>query len=189
MKWTVLSSGPYADQLWDVRAPTIEEDGTHVFSLPLGPTGAMPFVSLPDMARYAVWILDNPSLSAGIELGVAIAHVTGSELAEAFTKVTSKKARWDDVPLEAALARLPPGRIGASMSPGFDDPTNYTAAEHFGPWFSIFRDSGGNTGCWKRDYETLDKILPDRERTIEEWMRREKYDGKHKPVLKTGLSL
>jgi uncharacterized protein YbjT (DUF2867 family) len=93
MKWTVLSSGPYADRLWDSGAPIIEEDGTHVFPLPLGPTGAMPYVSLPDMARYAVWILDNPSLSAGIELGVAIAHVTGSELAEVFTKVTGKRAR------------------------------------------------------------------------------------------------
>lgn len=189
MKWTVLSSGPYADRLWDNAAPKVESDGTYVFPLPLGPTGAMPYVSLPDLARYAVWVLSNPIISAGMELGVAIAHVTGTELAEAFTRVTGKKARWDDVPLDAVLKGFPPGRIGASMSPGFEDPTNVSAASHFGPWYGIFRDSGGNTGCWSRDYELLDRILPDRERTIEEWMRRENYTGVHKPVLKTGLSL
>lgn len=189
MKWSVLSSGPYTDRLWDNAAPRIDSEGTYVFPLPLGPTGAMPLVSLPDMAKYAVWILENPSLSAGLELGIAIAHVTGTELAEAFTKVTGKRAHWDDVPLEQALKAFPPGRIGASVSPGFDDKTNVTAAEHFGPWYRIFRDSGGNVGCWKRDYKLLDEILPSRERTIEEWMRREKYDGIHKPVLRTGLSL
>lgn len=148
----------------------------------------MPLVSLPDLARYALWILEHPTLSAGMELGVAIAHVTGTELAEAFMKVTGKKARWDDVPLETVLSSFPPGRIGASMSPGFGYKTNATVAEHFGPWYDIFRDSGGNSGCWKRDYEFLNQILPDRERTIEDWMRREKYNGIHKHVLKTGLS-
>lgn len=189
MRWSVLSSGPYADRLWDNAAPKVESDGTYVFPLPLGPTGAMPYVSLPDLARFAVWMLENPSRSAGMELGVAIAHVTGTELAEAFMRVTGKKARWDDVSLEAVLESLPSGRIGASMSPGFDDKTNVTAAEHFGPWFGIFRDSGGNTGCWARDYELLDQILPDRDRSIEDWMRREGYDGAHKSVLRTGLSL
>ena len=189
MKWTVLSSGPYADRLWDNAAPHVEEDGTYVFPLPLGPTGAMPLVSLPDMAKYAVWILNHPHLSAGMELGIAIAHVTGTEIAEAFTKVTGKKARWDDIPLAAMLQTLPPGSIGASFTPGFDDKTNLSAAEHFGPWYNIFRDSGSNTGAWKRDYELLDEILPERERTIEQWMIREKYNGVHKPVLRTGLSL
>lgn len=83
--------------------------------------------------------------------------------------MTGKKARWDDAPLEAAQKALPPGRIGASMSPGFNGKTNVTAAEHFGPWFGIFRDSGENTGCWKRDYKLLDEILLGRERTIEEF--------------------
>jgi hypothetical protein len=149
----------------------------------------MPLVSLPDMAKYAVWILDHPNISAGMELGIAIAHVTGTELVEAFIKVTGKKARWDDVPLADMLKYFPPGKIGASFTPGFDDKTNVTAAEHFGPWYGIFKESGGNTGAWARNYELLDEILPERERTIEEWMRREKYDGVHKPVLRTGLSL
>jgi hypothetical protein len=66
------------------------------------------------------------------------------------------------------LRALPPGRIGASFTPGFDDETNASAAEHFGPRYGIFRASGLNTGAWKRDYEPLDETLPEREHTIEE---------------------
>lgn len=189
MNWSIVESGPYAERLWDSGAPALDADGTSVFPLPLGPTGAMPLVSLDDLAWYAKWMFEHPKLSAGLKLGIAIAHVTGAEIAAAFEAVTGKKARYEDVPLEKALAKLPQGKIGHKASPGFDDPTLRTTAEHFGPWFNIFRDSGGNTGCWKRDYELLDEIKPDRIRTLEEWMRKVNYDGKPKRVLRTALSL
>lgn len=67
-----------------------------------------------------------------------------------------------------ALAQLPKGKIGATASPGYDDPTLATAAEHFGPWWNIFRESGGNTGWWQRDYRLLGEIMPDRIRTVKE---------------------
>jgi hypothetical protein len=189
MNWTALSSGPYAERLFDTGAPYVDETGAYVFTLPLGLTGAMPLVSLDDLARYAIWAIANPSRSAGIELGVAIAHVTGPELVEAFTRVTGKPARYNDVPLEAALARMSsPVKVGSAATPGYDDPTNVTAKEHFGPWFGIFRDSGGNTGCWQRDYKLLDEIMPDRIASIEQWMRKVKYDGTPKPVLKHDIT-
>lgn len=189
MLWSVLESGPYAERLWDSASPTQDADGTYVFKLPLGPTGAMPLVSLNDLALYAKWMFENPSRSAGLQLGVAIAHVTGAEHAAAFEAVTGKKSRYEDIPLQTVLDQFPSGKIGAKASPGFDDPTLKTAAEHFGPWWGIFRDSGGNTGCWKRDYGLLDEIMPGRIRTVEEWMRKVEYDGKLKAVLKTALSL
>jgi len=46
--------------------------------------------------------------------------------------VTGKKARYQDIPLQVALEKLPSGKIGAKASPGFNDPTLKTAAEHFG---------------------------------------------------------
>lgn len=192
MKWTIVSSGPYAERLWEAtNVPVKDENGVYVFRLPLGSTGAMPLVSLDDLARYVKWAFEHPDRSAGLNLGVAIAHVTGAETAAAFETVTGKKARYEDVPLDAVLAQLSQykkEKVGVNGSPGYDDPTLKTAAEHFGPWWGIFQKSGGNTGLWKRDYELLDEIMPDRIRTLEEWMRREKYDGKTKPILRTGLN-
>jgi hypothetical protein len=188
MTWSVLETGPYADRLWSY-VPSKDAEGTYVFQMPLGPSGAMPLVSLNDVGKYARWIFEHPERSAGLQLGVAIAHVTGAEHAAAFEAVTGKKARYEDTPLQAVLNRLPQGKVGAGGSPGYDDPTLKTAAGHFGPWWGIFRDSGGNTGCWKRDYNLLDEIMPSRVRTLEEWMRKENYDGTPKQILKTGLSL
>lgn len=191
MPWTVIGSGPYAERLFDNAVPTVDADGTYVFGLPLGPTGAMPLVSLEDFGWYVQWAFENPSRSAGLDFGIAIAHVTGADHAAAFTAVTGKPARYEDVPLQAVLNSMPQGKIGSKASPGYDDPTLMTAAGHFGPWWGIFRDSGkeGNTGCWARDYGLLDEIFPGRIKTLEEWMRRAGYTGQPKAVLKTALSL
>ena len=189
MIWSIVESGPYAERLWDSSTPIQDADGTFVFRLPLGPTGAMPLVSLDDLATCAKWMFEYPKRSAGLKLGIAIAHVTGAEIATAFQTVTGKKARYEDIPLQTMLERLPKGKIGSKASPGFDDPTLRTAAENFGPWWNIFRDSGGNTGCWQRDYELLNEIMPNRISSLEEWMRKENYDGKPKKILRTALSL
>ena len=191
MAWSVLSSGPYVECLWDAAGavPVKDAEGVYVFRLPLGATGAMPLVSLDDLGEYARWMFEHPGPSAGLNLGIAIAHVTGAEHARAFEAVTGNKARYDDTPMQVVFDRMPPGKIGANGSPGYDDPTLRTAAGHFGPWYGIFRDSGGNAGCWKRDYELLDDIMPKRIRSLEEWMRKVKYNGHPKQILKTGFSL
>ena len=190
MTWSVLESGPYANRLWDpANFPIEDADGVYVFRLPLGPSGTMPLVSLEDLAQYTKWMFEHPKLSEGLKLGIAIAHITGAEIAAAFEAVTGKKARYEDIPLQMSLEQLPPGKIGSQASPGYDDPTLKTAAEHFGPWWGIFRDSDGNTGCWQRDYDRLDEIMPNRINTLAEWMRREKYGGSPKRTLKTGLSM
>ncbi|KUJ07165.1 NAD(P)-binding protein [Mollisia scopiformis] len=174
MAWTIISSGPYAERLWEAtNVPVKDKDGVYVFRLPLGPTGAMPLVSLDDLAEYVKWAFEHPDRS---------------QTAAAFEAVTGKKAIYEDVPLDAVMAMMPKGKIGLKGSPGYDDPTLWTAAEHFGPWWGIFQQSGGNTGLWARDYKLLDEIMPNRIKTVEEWMRKVKYDGKTKPILKTGLN-
>jgi hypothetical protein len=190
MAWSILETGPYAERLWD-NPPTKDADGTFVFRLPLGTTGAMPLVSLESIGDYTRWIFEHRERSAGLNLGIAIAHVTGAEHAVAFTAVTGEKARYDAISLETALKSLPTGKIGSKASPGYDDPTLRTAAEHLGPWWGIFRDSdnSGTTGLWTKDYALLDEIMPNRIKTIEEWIRKENYDGERKAILKTGLSL
>ncbi|KAF8858978.1 NAD(P)-binding protein [Acephala macrosclerotiorum] len=189
MAWSILSSGPYAERLYEPQTvPVPDEGGIYVFRLPLGSTGAMPLVSLDDLGEYAKWMFENPSRSAGLNLGVAIAHVTGADHAAAFEAVTGKKARYEAVDLEKHLEWMPEGKIGGNGSPGFDDPTLRTAKEHFGPWWGIFRESGGNKGLWSRDYGLLDEIMPNRIKTLEEWMRRVDYDGTPKRILRTGLN-
>ncbi|TVY53563.1 NmrA-like family domain-containing protein 1 [Lachnellula cervina] len=121
--------------------------------------------------------------------GKVAPHVSGSDLAAAFEAVTGNKARYEDIPLQDVLNAMPVGKIGSQGSPGYDDPTLKTAPEHFGPWWQIFRESGGNTGLWKRDYELLDEIMPDRIKSVEQWMRKVAYDGKPGKYLTTGLSM
>ncbi|TVY20620.1 hypothetical protein LARI1_G001288 [Lachnellula arida] len=129
-----------------------------MFKLPLGKTGAMPLVALDSIGVYARWMFKHPERSAGLHLGVAIAHVSGSDLAAAFEAVTGNKARYEDIPLQDVLDGMPAEKIGSQGSPGYDDPTWKTAPEHLGPWWQIFRESGGNTGLWKRDYELLMRL-------------------------------
>ena len=189
MNWSVLGTGPCAEILSDTFHEEVEESSVYVFRLPLGPTGAMPLVSLHDLGQYAKWMFENPKESAGLKLSVAIAHVTGADHAAAFEAVTGKKARFEDVPLKEHLAPFPLGKIGAKSSPGYDDPTSMTAAEKFKPWWGMWRESGGDCRLWTRDYDLLDTIMPNRLKSLEEWMRKVNYDGKQKQILKSGLSL
>jgi hypothetical protein len=132
-------------------------------------------------------MFEHPKRSARLKVGIAIAHMTGAEIAAAFEAVTGKRARYEDVPLQEELYRLP--QNWSKCLTWIDNPILSTAAEHFGPWWNIFRDSGVNTVCWQRDYELLDEIIPNRIRGVEEWMRKVNFDGTRKRILRTGLSL
>jgi hypothetical protein len=77
MTWSVVESSLYANRLWEpANFPIEDADGVYVFRLPLGPSGAMPLVSLEALAQYT-------NLSEGLKLGIAIAHITGAEIAAA----------------------------------------------------------------------------------------------------------
>lgn len=196
----MITSGPYIEMLHETLSPTKSADGqTTLFTFPLG-NGAIPFIHLDDFARYTSFILSShPTEVAGRELRVATTHASGPEIAQAFTRTTGKPARYVDIPIDTWLgavfgqhprrgADLPVGRRAypSPMSPGqkrFFLPKTF--AENFSHWWNVFRSSPAeNTGIIRRDYALLDAILPDRVRSVEEWMQKVGYDGSRREVLK-----
>jgi hypothetical protein len=183
MAWSILTSGPYMELLFQLLKPKVDiSTGEYVFTAPLA-SGAIPLIHLEDLGHYALWIFDNPEKSTGLNLEIATEHVGWDYLASTFTAVTGKPARFDDVDPEKFV--LPQGNdVKVGYGANQNDPTLLTYKENFGGWFASFRHSGGNTGLITRDYELLDRILPTRVKTVGEWMKKVGYTGEAKPVLK-----
>jgi uncharacterized protein YbjT (DUF2867 family) len=188
MAWTVIDSGPYIETLSELFAPKPAENSGVAFYVPLG-TGAIPFIHLEDLARYVHWAYQTPTQSNGLRLGTATAHVTGQDMATAFTTVTGKPAKYVDIPinvwLDKAFTDLPKGvntKVGYRTA--HDSALLQTYGENFTNWFNVYKASAGNTGLLKKDYARLDEILPDRVKSLEEWMRMAEYTGESKPILK-----
>ena len=191
MAWTVLNSGPYMDMLNTALGPYIDDDGTYVFDTPLSPNGAMPMIILEDLGRYAAWIIQNPVKSNGLTFGASTQHVHWPELVKTFTEVTGKPARYLQVPasewVEKHFTHLPNGastRFGTAANK--DDPSVWTWGQNFINWFNLYEISGWNVGLIKRDYKFLDEILPERTKSVGEWMRKTGYTGEPKQVLGGG---
>jgi hypothetical protein len=187
MAWTVIDSGAYMESFYELFYPG-EQNGVHTLTLPLG-TGYIPMIYLEDAAKYTDWAFTHPEQSNGIRFAIATAHVSGHDFEKAFTAVTGKLAKYQDVPkdmwLQAAFGSLPNGpntKIGAGKI--HDSVLLQTYAEDFGNWFETYKATGNNTGLLQRDYNFLDKILPDRVKSLEEWMKAVGYDGEPKALLK-----
>lgn len=190
MNWSILTSSPYMEMLSEFLRPKRAEDGTYVFSAPLG-DGAVPFIHLDDLGLYARWLFDHPEEARGFELEIATEHVHFADLAKTFTEVTGKPSIYKRVSLEEYFASRPWGpavdpsvKIGARASQGNDTKTMLSYQENFGAWWTMWSRSGGNKGLIRRDYEMLDRILPGRVKTVGEWMKKTGYTGEMKPVLK-----
>ena len=191
MNWSVLESGPYADSfLYESWVPNRDENGVYVFKIGIGEHGHVAFVSLADLGWFARHLFEHPEEFKGDLLSVGIAHVSGNGIAEAFTAVTGKPARFQALTNEQIDAAFPDFKLGTAHSPGYDDPTLLTARQTFKAWLNIWAESGENTGLWTRDYDRLDKIKPDRIRTLEQWMRSVDYKADIPPQkkLQTGLA-
>lgn len=190
MAWTVINSGPYIEMLQELLLPEIGDDGVARFRLPIG-HGAVPFIHLDDFAYYVPWILQHPEESTGMILGIATAHVSGHELAGAFTAVTGKPAEYIDEPndkwVEEKFSSLPNGANTKVGALSVKDPNSLlmTYGENFSKWWNLYKASADNKGLIQRDYALLDRIFPGRVKTAEEWMRKVNYDGKHRPVLRS----
>ncbi|KAL6815168.1 hypothetical protein J3E69DRAFT_358990 [Trichoderma sp. SZMC 28015] len=188
MNWSILETGPYPEAFLAAWAPTKGADGIYVFRMPIGSEGAVPFVALADLAWFARYILQHPQEFKGDLLSIAITHTSGDMVASAFTAVTGEPARFEPLSLLEVAKTWPATKIGTAGSPGFDDPTLMTMAGQLVPWYTIWQESGGNTGIWTKDYNRLDRIHPNRIRSIEQWMRVDGYSTqKRPPVLKTGI--
>ncbi|KAL2688923.1 hypothetical protein Neosp_002973 [[Neocosmospora] mangrovei] len=188
MNWTIIRSGPYLQLLSAVMNPAKQEDGSLNFQLPLG-DGSIPFIHLGDFGRYVDWALSNPDTSAGLDFGIATAHATGAQIAEACQQATGKPSAYTDIPIEAwnsvAWKSLPQG---PDTKVGFQtvkdpDALLMTYGENFGHWWKLYQASANNAGLIQRDYAFLDKIVPDRVKSLEEWMKKTNYTGEKENVL------
>jgi len=179
--------------------PLVLPDNTHVFAAPIG-DGFIPFAEVATYGRYARWAFDNPSRSVGKRITLPTYPTTLKGVAEAFERVTGKKAIARDVTqdvwFEAAKSYNPdakqPSNIPASSE---GDDTRFTFRQSFGAWWNIwsklfpFRNFVqifilGNTEALRPDVETIkkaqelaDEVYPDRFKSVEDWMRATGYTG------------
>ena len=65
--------------------------------------------------------------------------------------------------------------------------TFQTYGQNFTAFWNLYKASGGNKGLIRRDYELLERILPDRVSSVEEWMRKTGYSGQRVELLKGWL--
>ena len=186
-----FTTGPYIEMAVSgntIFTPSVEE-GVVTWRVPLGVDGGgVVHVALDDCEYYVRWMFDHPERSEGMDLEVAIEHVSYVETAKAFEKVTGHPARYIDTSLEeywksgnsAWLAEL-----GSGYNADPNDPSSMTFRENFTGFFNMWKYSHGNQGVIKRDYELLDEIHSGRIKTAEEWLRRE--DAKGRQEGKGGL--
>ncbi|KAI0427771.1 hypothetical protein F5Y09DRAFT_333094 [Xylaria sp. FL1042] len=187
MRSAVFTTGPYIEMTIGANTtfPPKIEDGVAVWRAPLA-DGAIPFTALDDVGVYVKWLFDNADGEAdGMDLQLALDHVTFKDYVRAFTAVTGKPARWIDNDIDEHMdTNWGPG--GSDRPAGYNadpnDPATMTIRRNFRAWFTIFRNCGGNKGVIQRDYAILDKIYPKRIRSAEDWLRRENEKG-----IKQGL--
>lgn len=182
MTWSIMRSGPYIEMLSTILAPRVEADGTHLFRIPLA-EGAIPFVTLGDFGKYAHWVFSHTAEAADMDLGIGIDHVSGGQLAEAFTTATGKQAKYVNVPLEVwvdkAFEKLPNGKNTKIGFAGTTDPNtlSLTFAENFSAWWRVYQACADNRGLIVKDYAMLDKLVPGRVKSIDQWFRETGYTG------------
>lgn len=174
--------------LHELFRPSKQDDGTWVFRFPLR-DGAIPFVHLDDIGKSAKWIFDHPEESAGLDFKTAVEHASGETVAKAFIAVTGQPARYEDISKEQWFRDAPPGPPGYKMGGGYEgnnpnDPTLLTVEQNFGNWWNLYRRSANNKGLLKVDYAFLDRVTPDRVKSVEEWMRKVGYTGEWRSVIK-----
>lgn len=179
MRWSVLTTSPYIEQLYSIQFPKKADSGEYEFRLPLG-EGAIPYTCLDDLGYYVRWILTHPEQSAGLDVKLSVEHVSLNQLAETFTQVTGKPARAINLTIDKWFSEVGFGprldhKIGSSSAP--NDPSLLTVQQNFSAWWRLYQQSGGNKGLLKRDYELLDRIHPQRTRSLKQWMERVGYDG------------
>ena len=181
MKWAILTTSPYLEQLWGLMRPAKGKDGVYDFRFPTG-NGGFPLTSVDDMGYYTRWVIENPLRSAGMNLKLGVEHATPKRLAEAFTKATGKPAKGTNITIDEWFDGIgwtasKDHKMGSSTA-GWDDPTLLTVYESFSNWWRVYQKSPADqSGLIKRDYKMLDEIHPNRVRNFAEWMKGVDYDA------------
>ncbi|KAK2689364.1 hypothetical protein QWA68_011415 [Fusarium oxysporum] len=127
-----------------------------IWRVPLTQPGAVVHVSLEDCAYSWHWLFDHPQRD-GIDLEVASEYLR-------FFDVTLEQY-WIDGPMSKRAS------AAAGIEADVGESDTLTVKEDFTGFWNMWRDSGGNDGVIKRDYELLDKIHPNRIRSVERFFR------------------
>ncbi|KAI2472289.1 NAD(P)-binding protein [Annulohypoxylon bovei var. microspora] len=187
MQAALFTTGPYMEMTISAHTPmTVSvEDGVATWRLPMK-DGAVPYVALDDCGHYVKWLFDHPERANGLDLEVAIAHVSREDLARAFEKVTGHPARALDVGFDDYFGKvwLLDPEWPAGYNADLKDPATMTVRENFSAFWTTWQNSGGNKGVLQRDYKLLDEIHPNRIRSAEDFFRREEEKG-----VKKGLGM
>ena len=161
---------------------------TYTFFAAIG-DGAAPMIDLEDLGRYARWLFDHPDESNGMDLKIATEHCSVAHMAAIFSKVTGKKARAIPLPLDQFFKIMETRgmKLDSQLGPaGTKD--RYTQKSWMTGYLNLWSASGENRGLARVDYALLDKILPDRKKTLEEFMKETGYNGEFKRILRMRLS-
>ena len=173
----VFTSGPYIEMVISPGTPMTPtvEDGVVTWRVPLG-EGAVPHVALEDCGYYVRWLFDHPERANGMDLEVAIEHVTYANLAAAFEKVTGHLAQYIDTTLDTYWRKGPFSRradVPAGYNADPNDKSTMSVRDNFTGFWNVWKH-----GIVERDYAFLDEIHPNRIKTAEEWFRREDQLGR-----------
>jgi uncharacterized protein YbjT (DUF2867 family) len=95
---TYLLTSFYWDNLIHFgMAPTVGEDGTLVFALPMGDK-KLPGIAVEDIGRCAFGIFKRGHEWVGKRVGIAGEHLTGREMAAALAKALGREVSYSAVP-------------------------------------------------------------------------------------------
>ena len=133
-------------------APTRGEDGKLGITLPMG-DAKLPGIRAEDIGRAALGIFKRPEL-IGKRIGIAGEHLTGSEMAAAFSKIAGEDVRYNSVPPEV---------FRSFGFPGADD---------LGNMFQYKRDFEAEF-CGARNVEETRKLNPSLQ-SFGEWLEENK---------------
>ncbi|KAK4565517.1 hypothetical protein LTR86_004134 [Recurvomyces mirabilis] len=200
----LFTTRPYLDMAlskFTPMAPKIAKDGVVEWRIPLN-TGAVVHIALEECGKYVRWLFDHaftrdglPGRSNGMNLAVATEHVKYEDVAAAFTKVTGHPARFVNVSEEEYWAAFPSGMLSRQIGKEYSgmqetDGSLMTFQENFRGFWRMWQACGGEEPLIKRDYKLLDEILPDRIKTVGEWIERNRemamavVEGKAGMILK-----
>ncbi|KAH7085490.1 NmrA family protein [Paraphoma chrysanthemicola] len=184
MRSSIISTGPYMDMLFDAMfLPEEQADGSFLWANP-AKSGKFPLIALRDMGHYSLWLFENIEESAGMNLRVTTDEISFQDIVATFTKVTGKKGVHKHLDFEEyfPLTEPFPGAL-ANWAAGPDAPrdeSSMTYRQNFTAWWKFW----GEGMARPRDLQLLDRIHPQRIKSLEEWMRIVEYDGKRKSILK-----
>ena len=149
--------------------------------------GKIPLMALEDVGHFVQWIFDHPEASSGINLEMASDQVSFSDIVATFERVTGRKARHHKMALDEYLLKYEPyPDAPANWADESGGGSTMSWKQNFTAWWKFWGSGKGAT----RNMELLDEIYPARIKTLEEWMRRNNYQGpKRGTVLKNVADL